>query len=562
MSAGATFAHDLPRRGKPDKVRRLPLLPVDALLREQQDLSAVERFAKLHDAGDVPAQARYYQDLIPLAKPERGQQFAFEVDLDACTGCKACVAACHSLNGLDPDEAFRSVGLLHGGSPEEPELRTVTTSCHHCVEPACLSGCPVKAYEKDPVTGIVKHLDDQCIGCQYCTFMCPYDAPKYSKKRGIVRKCDMCSSRLAVGEAPACVQACPNGAIAISIVDQNRAVQVSEAGAFLPGAPAPDHTIPTTNYHTAQAVSHNLLPADFYRTNPEHAHPPLVLMLTLTQLASGAFALAFLLEFLSGAAPGPAATQAACALGVAVLALGASLFHLGRPQYAFRAVLGLRTSWLSREALAFGLFAKFAGLYTLARFASWLPDVPGKSLLVSAAPLLGAGAAAVGVFGVFFSVMVYAATGRAHWRGSRTGFRFFATTLLLGAATTYAVAAASAAPGFAHGRLLLGLVVAAALGKLGFEASLLFHRQKRQHTVEKRMALLLTRDLGSLTALRFFCGAVGGLAIPWVLLVDAGDATHPALATTMLLLLTLGELGERFSFFAAAPASRMPGGLR
>ena len=403
----------LGRRAKSERVRRLPLLPVEALLKEQSDLSAVERFAERHDAGDVPAQARYYKDLIPLARPERGQQLAFEVDLDACTGCKACVAGCHSMNGLDPDEAFRTVGLLHGGTVAEPELRTVTTSCHHCVEPACMLGCPVKAYEKDPVTGIVKHLDDQCIGCQYCTLMCPYDAPKYSKKRGIVRKCDMCSSRLEVGEAPACVQACPNEAIAIRIVDQDRAVQVSESNAFLPGAPAPDHTIPTTQYSTDRAVAHNLLPADFYRTNPEHAHPPLVVMLTLTQLAAGAFALALGVERLTGAPVGSSSVQAVFALALAGLALGASLFHLGRPQYAYRAVLGLRTSWLSREALAFGLFAKLGAVYAAALLADLLPAFPGKELLQRSAPALGVTTALVGIAGVYSSVMVYSATRRA-----------------------------------------------------------------------------------------------------------------------------------------------------
>src|SRR5690606_1322723 len=103
---------------------------------------------------------------------------------------------------------------------------------------------------KDPLTGIVKHLDDQCFGCQYCTLMCPYDAPKFSAERGIVRKCDMCSDRLAHDEAPACVQACPNEAIAIRIVEQAEAIQTSEAGMFLPGAPTPEHTVPTTVYKT------------------------------------------------------------------------------------------------------------------------------------------------------------------------------------------------------------------------------------------------------------------------------------------------------------------------
>ena len=76
---------------------------VDELLAEQGRLTAVERFARKHERGDVPAQARYYRDLIPAASPALGQQYAFAVDLDACTGCKACVSACHSLNGLDED---------------------------------------------------------------------------------------------------------------------------------------------------------------------------------------------------------------------------------------------------------------------------------------------------------------------------------------------------------------------------------------------------------------------------------------------------------------------------
>ncbi|HXU82022.1 MAG TPA: 4Fe-4S dicluster domain-containing protein, partial [Polyangia bacterium] len=217
---------------------------LDALLREQQTLTAVERFSQKHDACAVPAQARYYRDLIPLEKPRPGQQYAFEVDLDACTGCKASVAACHSLNGLEEEEMWRSVGLLHGGTAEKPAQQTVTTACHHCLEPACMLGCPVPAYEKDPITGIVKHLDDQCIGCKYCTLTCPYEVPQYNADKGIVRKCDMCSDRLAEGEAPACVQACPNEAISIRIVDTARMLEDAQSEAFLPGAPSPTITVP------------------------------------------------------------------------------------------------------------------------------------------------------------------------------------------------------------------------------------------------------------------------------------------------------------------------------
>src|SRR5262249_30553233 len=108
-----------------------------------------------------------------------GQQYAFSVDLDACTGCKACVSACHSLNGLDDHETWRHIGTLQGGTTRHPIQQTVTTACHHCLEPACQQGCPVGAYEKD--TGIVRHLDDQCIGCQYCILKCPYDVPQYMR---------------------------------------------------------------------------------------------------------------------------------------------------------------------------------------------------------------------------------------------------------------------------------------------------------------------------------------------------------------------------------------------
>ena len=100
---------------------------------------------------------------MPATAPGPGQQYAFDVNLDTCTGCKACVSACHSLNGLDEDESWRSVGLLHGTVPEVRYQQTITTGCHHCVEPGCLEGCPVDAYEKDPVTGIVSHLDDPSV---------------------------------------------------------------------------------------------------------------------------------------------------------------------------------------------------------------------------------------------------------------------------------------------------------------------------------------------------------------------------------------------------------------
>ena len=380
----------------------------DAYLTAQADLTAVERFAQRHEAGALPQQARYYRDLIPLAQPAPGEQFRFAVDLDACTGCKSCVTACHSLNGLDEDESWRRVVVRDDRS-------TVTSACHHCVEPACLAGCPVDAYEKDPITGIVAHLDDQCIGCGYCTLTCPYEVPVLNHDKGIVRKCDLCRDRLAEGEAPACVQACPNDAIRVEVVDL---ASVDAVG-----------TGPTTVYLSPRRGT--VEAPEVVTEHPPGHHTPLAVMLVLTQLSVGAFLVDLVAR--RGAA---SAFGAVVALAAGLVALAASVLHLGRPRYAYRAVIGFRHSWLSREVIAFGAFTGLAAPYALGL---WL----GHSL-----PLLGAAVAACGVVGVACSVMIYVVTGRPSWTVRRVATSFTRTTLLGGTATVVWAAAV------AEGRLL------------------------------------------------------------------------------------------------------------
>ncbi len=126
-----------------------PLLQL--LLEEQHQLTTVEQFSQTHERllnGDstLPRQSRYYSHLLPAAPPGPGQQYAFEVDRDRCSGCKAGVVASHSPNRLDEQETWRDVGLLTGGSPSAPVMQHVTTACHHCLEPACMlaRSIPVK----------------------------------------------------------------------------------------------------------------------------------------------------------------------------------------------------------------------------------------------------------------------------------------------------------------------------------------------------------------------------------------------------------------------------------
>jgi Fe-S-cluster-containing dehydrogenase component/DMSO reductase anchor subunit len=401
---------------------------IDKLLAEQQRLTAVERFSEAHDRHDVPAQAKYYRQLLPTRSPAPGEQYAFAVDLDLCSGCKACVTACHNLNGLEEEETWRSVGLLIGDGGNEPFQQTVTTSCHHCLEPACLEGCPVLAYEKDPRTGIVRHLDDQCIGCQYCILKCPYDVPKYSSRRGIVRKCDMCASRLAVDEAPACAQACPNQAIRITLVDVAAVKNDAQEGIFLPGAPDPGYTQPTTRYQSKRTLSHNVLPADAHALKPAHSHPALIFMLVLTQLSVGLFCVEELLRalFPANLMMQISAVQSAVALTVGLVALASSTLHLGRPLAAWRAIIGLRTSWLSREIIAFGLFAALAFL-SAARF--WAGALQHLN-----SDLIGSAVVLTGLLGVFCSVMIYHDTRCPSWNGPGVTVKFYGTTLILGVA--------------------------------------------------------------------------------------------------------------------------------
>lgn len=549
---------------------------LETLLHEQQTLTAVEHFARLHDDGNLPAAARYYRDLIPSSLPGSGQQYAFEVDLDACSGCKACVVACHNLNGLEEHELWRSVGLLVGGAAELPVLQHVTTACHHCVEPACLEGCPVEAYEKDPVTGIVRHLDDQCIGCQYCMLKCPYDVPVYSRSKGIVRKCDMCSQRLAVGEAPACVQSCPNQAIGIRIVSQQAIREESETPHFLPGAPEPGYTLPATRYKSRRVLPRNTLPADYFLVRRGHAHLALVVMLVLTQMSVGAFVVEQLMVWSLTSVGGEMAgavrhLHLVAALLLGLLGLGAAVFHLGRPRYAYRALLGLRTSWLSREILAFGLFAALASLYVGAACGEHL----GFLVTQRVQHWLGALASLTGVVGIGCSVMIYVDTRRPLWTPGRTSAMFFLTALLLGlpVALLVALAAAGVADHLTTatvmrqiGRGVYQALIAVATVKLALEAGIFLHLRDAQYTPRRRTALLLRGELASTATKRYLFGAAGGIGLPLLLLAEpamAPQGYHPLLVgvATLLVfgLLAAGELLERYLFFTASVAAKMPG---
>ncbi len=491
---------------------------IDKLLADQRNLTAAERFSQHHADVTTPTQARHYRDLIPLTAPSPGEQYAFEVDLDKCTGCKACVSACHSLNGLEENETWRDVGMLLGEAEGIAYQQTVTTACHHCADPACANGCPVLAYEKDEVTGIVRHLDDQCIGCQYCSLKCPYDVPKYSKKKGIVRKCDMCHSRLSVGEAPACVQACPTEAIRIVKVE-SRGSRVEEP--LIPGIITSSYTQPTTRYVTKKNIPPTATRADAHRPRLEHSHLPLVLMLTLTQVAVGLVIAATISPATFTLSPTlnyKLSTINCAALAALMIGLTASVLHLGQPLKAWRVFLGLRRSWLSREVVAFGA----------------LPPLVAGAILFPR--LVGIPAALYGLLCVFTSVMVYADTHRELWRLPRTAFRFYGTVAL------FATAGFAALNPIAI--LLPALILSA---KLLAESRFRAKADPADPSHDSLSAQLLRGPLHRQVIIRLATAAAGILLLPVL----------PALG---LALLAFSEGLERHQFFTTVVAHRMPGG--
>ncbi len=523
---------------------------IDELLAEQQRLTPVERFAKRHERAGLPAQARYYRDLIPSALPAGRQQYAFAVDLDICSGCKACVSACHSLNGLEENETWRDVGLITGSEAGKPYLQTVTTACHHCLEPACVEGCPVLAYDKHPETGIVRHLDDQCIGCQYCTMKCPYDVPKYSHRLGIVRKCDMCTDRLAVGEAPACVQACPHEAIVIRLVDVAEIDAATSAGTqIVPGAFDSAYTKPTTKYFSKKGIPKNAEPADEYTLRLEHPHWPLIIMLLLSQLAVGVFLIVAVMAMVSGSSSLSVALAATIGFAALNAGLGASVFHLGRPLGAWRFFLGLRTSWMSREILAFAIFALVAFVGTAL---CWIvPDT-----VYAQAGL--AGAALVGLMAVFTSAMIYADTRRAWWALASTAVSFYGATVVLGATT---VAAVLGSIGASDAAFRSAVVLSIAARTLFFIWQIL--RSMRAvadstspiHRSEKTIHTLLPW-FGRVRLGVFVLGTL----VSMVALIASAPVSSLAAGLTLALSLFAHVL-ERFGFFTAVVAPRMPGGV-
>src|SRR6185436_13230981 len=130
----------------------------------------------------------------------------------------------------------------------------------------------------------------------YCTWNCSYGVPQYNPERGVVGKCDMCYGRLELGQAPACVSACPSGAIQVEIVNIAEWRASLDAAAPAAGLPMADGSASTTRLTMRPDAPPNLNPVDLVRVIPAEPHWPLIVMTVLTQLSVGGFAAIWILQ--------------------------------------------------------------------------------------------------------------------------------------------------------------------------------------------------------------------------------------------------------------------------
>jgi molybdopterin-containing oxidoreductase family iron-sulfur binding subunit len=186
-----------------------------------------------------------------------GARLGMVVDLDACTGCGACMLACAAENNVPPTPAggigkavtWMRVYRATARGAARRDVAFVPVPCQHCdAKTPCVAVCPQTAVELDPQTGIVSQIPPRCLGCRYCMAACPYHARYFNwwdpvwpsgmertlnpdasaRMRGVVEKCNFCQGRLQAAQdraaaagrpdpapayEPACAEACPNRAI-------------------------------------------------------------------------------------------------------------------------------------------------------------------------------------------------------------------------------------------------------------------------------------------------------------------------------------------------------------
>lgn len=167
-------------------------------------------------------------------------QLGYYFDQNRCISCYTCVVACKDWNDVPAGPAsWRRVVMLEGGKYPQPFVASLTTSCYHCAEPACVDACPENAISKRAEDGIVVVNREACTGkdqCAVCLNVCPYESPQFgSEENPKMQKCDLCLERWQEGKLPICVASCPTRALdagPIEAMEAKHGTKVRESAGF------------------------------------------------------------------------------------------------------------------------------------------------------------------------------------------------------------------------------------------------------------------------------------------------------------------------------------------
>ncbi len=158
--------------------------------------------------------------------------YKFLCDGERCIECNGCVVACKNANEVPWGMQRRRVVTLNDGVIGKEA--SISVACMHCADAPCMNVCPTQTIFKRE-DGIVLHDKDNCIGCGYCFYACPFGAPQYPQngfwgERGEMDKCTYCaggpeedfseaefdkygSNRIAEGKLPLCAEMCSTKAL-------------------------------------------------------------------------------------------------------------------------------------------------------------------------------------------------------------------------------------------------------------------------------------------------------------------------------------------------------------
>jgi Fe-S-cluster-containing dehydrogenase component len=280
-----------------------------------------------------------------------------------CVNCGACSAACILENGW----TIRPRSVITFNSDVNLSLPVINLSlaCNHCETAACLEGCPTSAFSRDSTTGSIILNEEKCIGCKYCLWNCPYDAPKYDREKRVIGKCNLCYTGLIEGKMPACSTGCPTGALNFGeIPDQYEKVSLS----WFPDKDM-NPSISFVGSHTStpvRIIPDKIFDQDYNKSIQKKLNIDgewsLVIFSFLTTI-SVAIVLSSLIK---GNFP-----DKFLFLSILLFAFVFSLFHLGKKIRAWRSLTNIRKSPLSREI---AMLLIFSGLSVSALF-SEQPDL-------------------------------------------------------------------------------------------------------------------------------------------------------------------------------------------